>query len=118
MFGRRFSGSFFHSRCGFGSFYSGSRWGYFRGGIVNRRRGGGGIQGRSGDVIDDEQTCQREARDQGKTLQSHWAHIAVHGSLHLQGFDHDNDVDAQQMESRETELLETLGFGNPYVYDD
>ena len=71
-----------------------------------------------GDIVICAPVLEREARDQGKTLQSHWAHIAVHGSLHLQGFDHDNDVDAQQMESRETELLETLGFGNPYVCDD
>jgi probable rRNA maturation factor len=71
-----------------------------------------------GDIVICAPVLEREARDQGKTLQCHWAHIAVHGSLHLQGFDHDNDVDAQQMESRETELLKTLGFGDPYAGDD
>jgi len=71
-----------------------------------------------GDLVICAPVLEREARDQGKALQSHWAHITVHGSLHLQGFNHENDTDATLMESREAELLKSLGFGNPYGSDD
>ena len=56
-----------------------------------------------------------EAEAQGKTLQAHWAHMLVHGMLHLQGFDHIEDSEAQQMETLETQILEQLGFANPYL---
>jgi probable rRNA maturation factor len=55
-----------------------------------------------------------EAAEQGKTLQAHYAHLLVHGALHAQGWDHDEDEDAQVMELRETEIMHRLGFDNPY----
>jgi probable rRNA maturation factor len=58
---------------------------------------------------------EREAREQGKTLESHYAHLLVHGALHAQGYDHEtNERDALEMEALEILLLESLGFGNPY----
>jgi probable rRNA maturation factor len=56
----------------------------------------------------------REARTQGKTLESHWAHMAVHGVLHLLGFDHEADADAAKMAAREIQILDRLGFSDPY----
>jgi probable rRNA maturation factor len=56
----------------------------------------------------------KEAKEQGKTLQEHYAHLIVHGTLHAQGWDHDLDEDAQVMELRETEIMARLGFKNPY----
>ena len=56
----------------------------------------------------------REAKEQGKTLQAHYAHLLVHGTLHAQGWDHELDEDAEVMEMRETDVLARLGFENPY----
>ena len=56
----------------------------------------------------------KEAKDQGKTLQAHYAHLIVHGALHAQGWDHELDEDAQVMELREAEILARLGLENPY----
>ena len=56
----------------------------------------------------------QEAKAQGKTLESHYAHLLVHGALHAQGWDHDEEEDAQVMELRETEIMQRLGFENPY----
>ena len=71
------------------------------------------------DMLGDIAVCAavvaREARTQGKSLEAHFAHMIVHGVLHLLGMDHDEDVAAQCMEARETELLRTLGFQDPYV---
>ena len=55
-----------------------------------------------------------EAKEQKKTLQAHYAHLIVHGTLHAQGWDHVLDEDAQVMELRETEIMARLGFKNPY----
>ena len=55
-----------------------------------------------------------EAKDQGKTLEEHYAHLLVHGALHAQGWDHDEEEDAQVMELRESEIMARLGFDNPY----
>ena len=57
----------------------------------------------------------REAREQGKTLQAHYAHLLVHGTLHAQGWDHETSLtDAHAMESLEAQILARLGFKNPY----
>ncbi len=56
----------------------------------------------------------REAQEQHKSLAAHWAHMVIHGCLHLLGFDHIEDDDAEDMEAREIAILHTLGFANPY----
>jgi probable rRNA maturation factor len=56
----------------------------------------------------------REAKEQKITLQAHYAHLLVHGALHAQGYDHEDDEEARVMEARETELLLALGFRDPY----
>ncbi len=56
-----------------------------------------------------------EAKAQRLPLQAHYAHLLVHGTLHAQGYDHENDADARVMEARESELLRSLGFGDPYA---
>jgi probable rRNA maturation factor len=55
-----------------------------------------------------------EARQQGKQEDAHWAHLVVHGMLHLQGYDHQNASQAANMEALEVEILDTLGYTNPY----
>ncbi|MEO7159476.1 MAG: rRNA maturation RNase YbeY [Polaromonas sp.] len=58
---------------------------------------------------------EREAREQGKTLQAHYAHLLIHATLHAQGWDHEtSEEDAQQMEAEEIRLLGALGYDNPY----
>lgn len=57
---------------------------------------------------------EREAQDQNKDLQAHYAHLLVHGALHAQGYDHENAKEASQMESLEVRILQRLGFENPY----
>jgi probable rRNA maturation factor len=56
----------------------------------------------------------REAREQKKTLAAHYAHLTVHGVLHLQGYDHEREDDASEMESRETAIMAKLGYADPY----
>jgi probable rRNA maturation factor len=56
----------------------------------------------------------REAREQGKDPRAHWAHMVVHGVLHLLGYDHENDRDADVMESREVKILAQFGYADPY----
>ncbi len=57
----------------------------------------------------------REAKEQGKTLAAHYAHLLVHGALHAQGWDHEtSEADAQAMETREVQILAGLGWRNPY----
>ena len=57
----------------------------------------------------------REAQDEGKTIEAHYAHLLVHGALHAQGHDHEQVVDAERMEALETAVLQRLGFANPYL---
>jgi probable rRNA maturation factor len=67
-----------------------------------------------GDVVICATVVEREAREQGKEFEAHWAHMVVHGLLHLQGYDHLEEDDAVVMESKETAILKKLGFPNPY----
>lgn len=60
----------------------------------------------------------REAQEQGKSLRDHYAHMVIHGTLHLIGYDHIDDADAVAMEALETELLATLGIADPYAPRD
>jgi probable rRNA maturation factor len=57
---------------------------------------------------------EREAREMGVTIEAHYAHLLVHGTLHAQGHDHERAVDARRMEARETAVLHALGFADPY----
>ena len=67
-----------------------------------------------GDLVLCAPIVAQEAKDQGKLLDAHWAHLIVHGMLHLQGYDHQTEDDAATMESLEVKILSTLGYGNPY----
>jgi probable rRNA maturation factor len=67
-----------------------------------------------GDLVICASVLEREALEQNKPLHNHWAHIVMHGTLHLLGYDHIEDLDAQEMESKEIELLQTLSISNPY----
>ena len=71
-----------------------------------------------GDLVICAPVVAMEAQQQNKTLSAHWAHMVVHGCLHLLGFDHINDDDAEQMEAEEVTILQQLGFTNPYLLDD
>jgi len=68
----------------------------------------------SADLVLCAPVVAKEAKEQNKTLEEHYAHLLVHGTLHAQGWDHDEDEDAQVMELRESEILARLGFANPY----
>ncbi len=68
-----------------------------------------------GDLIICRQVVEQEAVEQNKPLKAHWAHMVVHGSLHLLGYDHIEDDEAEEMESLETELMQKLGFEDPYL---
>jgi len=70
--------------------------------------------GGRGDVVLCHPVIAREARAQGKTLRAHYAHLVVHGVLHLRGHDHLNRREAARMERREIRLLARLGFADPY----
>ncbi|HUN27529.1 MAG TPA: rRNA maturation RNase YbeY [Steroidobacteraceae bacterium] len=67
-----------------------------------------------GDLVLCSPLVQREARRQGKSVRAHFAHLIVHGALHLAGYDHERPRDARRMERREVEVLKGLGFANPY----
>jgi probable rRNA maturation factor len=68
-----------------------------------------------GDIVLSAPVVAREAREQHKTLRAHYAHLVIHGMLHLQGYDHERDEDAARMEAREIELLRALGYDDPYA---
>lgn len=67
-----------------------------------------------GDIVLAFETVAREAEAEGKPLADHYRHLVVHGFLHLIGFDHENDADAQRMEAMETRILARLGVADPY----
>ena len=68
-----------------------------------------------GDLVICPSVVANEAAEQNKPLDAHYAHLTVHGMLHLQGWDHDNDEDAQAMEDEEREILAALGYPDPYA---
>lgn len=70
-----------------------------------------------GDLVICAQVVAKEAAEQSKPLAAHWAHMVVHGCLHLLGFDHINDADAEEMEAEEILILQSLGLPNPYLID-
>ena len=67
-----------------------------------------------GDLVICAPVVAREALEQKKSLNSHWAHMMVHGTLHLLGFDHIDDDQAEEMESLETDILARIGYPDPY----
>ncbi|NQV86392.1 MAG: rRNA maturation RNase YbeY [Woeseiaceae bacterium] len=67
-----------------------------------------------GDIVVCAAVVADEAMQQGKSLRNHWAHMMVHGTLHLLGYDHDNDADADEMEGLEIQILNECGIANPY----
>jgi probable rRNA maturation factor len=69
----------------------------------------------SADLVLCAPVIAREAAELGITLQAHYAHMLVHGTLHAQGFDHEDDAEARAMEARETTLMNALGFADPYA---
>jgi probable rRNA maturation factor len=71
-----------------------------------------------GDIVICAPVVQREARVQGKDCRAHFAHLTVHGVLHLLGFDHEDPREAQSMEALERDILAELGFDDPYRDDD
>ncbi len=71
--------------------------------------------GELGDVILSYDTIAREAEEQGKALEAHVTHMIMHGILHLLGFDHEDEEEACEMESLETEILASLSIANPYA---
>ena len=68
-----------------------------------------------GDIVVCAPIVQREAKQQNKDLNAHWAHMIIHGVLHLLGYDHQNDSEAAVMEGLETEIMQKLGFPPPYA---
>ncbi|MEW5755579.1 MAG: rRNA maturation RNase YbeY [Pseudomonadota bacterium] len=71
-----------------------------------------------GDVVICAAVVAREAEEQGKPLEAHWAHMVIHGTLHLLGYDHIEPAQAETMEALEIALLRTLGYDNPYLEQD
>jgi len=67
-----------------------------------------------GDLVICAPVVLKEAAEQGKKVTEHWAHMVIHGCLHLQGYDHINNDDAQVMELLEIQLLNNIGISNPY----
>jgi probable rRNA maturation factor len=68
----------------------------------------------SGDIVICAPVVEKEAREQHKDVLAHYAHLTIHAALHLQGYDHENEQDAAEMEARETALLAKLGYADPY----
>ncbi|MGM3174857.1 rRNA maturation RNase YbeY [Dickeya lacustris] len=68
-----------------------------------------------GDLVICRQVVEQEAVEQGKSAEEHWAHMVVHGSLHLLGYDHIEDSEAEEMEALETEIMQSMGYNDPYL---
>ena len=71
-----------------------------------------------GDIIVARETVEREALEEGKTLDNHLSHLVVHGFLHLLGYDHETEEEAEEMERREHEILHALAIPDPYAVSD
>ncbi len=71
-----------------------------------------------GDIVIAADVVAGEAKAQHKTQEAHWAHISIHGLLHLLGYDHQVDAEAETMENLEIQILQQLGFDNPYQSDN
>jgi probable rRNA maturation factor len=71
-----------------------------------------------GDLVICAQIVDTEAKEQSKTEKEHWAHMVIHGVLHLQGYDHINTKQAEEMEFLEIQILDTLGYQNPYQVNE
>jgi probable rRNA maturation factor len=69
----------------------------------------------TGDVVLCHPVVAREARAQGKSIAAHYAHLVIHGVLHLRGYDHEKKRDAARMEAREIAILRRIGLRNPYA---
>lgn len=69
----------------------------------------------SGDIVICAPVVEREAHEQGKTVLEHYAHLTIHGVLHLQGYDHEHERAAREMEGIEVEIMRKLGFNDPYA---
>ncbi len=67
-----------------------------------------------GDIVICAPIVEREAKEQGKDIEAHWAHLIIHGILHLQGYDHESEEEANAMEIKEIRILENSGYANPY----
>ncbi|GBG15551.1 probable rRNA maturation factor [Novimethylophilus kurashikiensis] len=67
-----------------------------------------------GDIVLCAPVVEKEATEQGKSLEAHYAHLFIHGMLHMQGYDHENDADAEEMEALETQIVTKLGYPDPY----
>jgi probable rRNA maturation factor len=74
-----------------------------------------GAEAALGDLVVCAPVLAREALEQGKSIEAHWAHIVMHGALHLIGYDHATDEEAARMEARERELLADFGVADPYA---
>ena len=85
----------------------------FEYGEIGHDESGHGILG--GDVVICAPVVEREAREQGKPLQDHYAHMTIHGVLHLQGYDHLDPAEADIMETREAGILKRFRIPNPYA---
>jgi probable rRNA maturation factor len=79
---------------------------------------GSNAAGHLGDIALASGVCAREAAEQGKSLADHLRHLVIHGVLHLLGYDHADDADAEQMEGLERDLLAALGIADPYAFGD
>lgn len=71
-----------------------------------------------GDIAISLSYCQKEAENQNKNLKNHFTHLLVHGTLHLLGYDHINEVEAQEMENLERDILAKMGISDPYILGD
>ena len=67
-----------------------------------------------GDIVICAPIVEQEANQQKKNIEAHWAHLIIHGILHLQGYDHISDEEAAVMEKKEIKILENIGYANPY----